>query len=65
MIKGCQIFIPETVFIRDGRFDFLTMLDRDFCICYDTKTKLESLAVRSKLMEMIKERRKDTEMYGR
>ena len=53
------------MFIRDGRFDFLTMLDRDSCISYDTKTKLESLHVREKLMDMMKERRKDIEMFGR
>lgn len=66
MIKGCQVFIPETVFFKeDGKIDFITMMDRDCCISYDTKTKLEPLQVRTKLTEVVKERKKDTEMHGR
>lgn len=67
MIKGCQVFIPETVFFneKDGKIDFLTAMDRDCCLCYDTKTKLEHLQVRTKLTEVVKERKKDTEMHGR
>lgn len=42
--------MPETVFFKeDGKIDFLTTMDRDCCIAYDTKTKSESLSVRKKL----------------
>jgi hypothetical protein len=40
MIKGCQIFLPETVFFKDGRIDYLTQIDKDLCLAYDIKTKL-------------------------
>lgn len=44
MIKGCQVFMPETVFFKDdggkaGKIDFITSMDRDFCLTFDTKTK--------------------------
>jgi len=29
MIKGCQIFFPETVFFKDGKVDFITGIDKD------------------------------------
>lgn len=60
------MFVPETVFFKDdGKIDFMTTVDRDFCIAYDTKTKLENLPVRKKLVEIGKERRNDFEMYSR
>lgn len=41
-------------------------MDRDCCLAADTKTKLDSyLAVRTKLQEIVRERRKDTERYGK
>lgn len=66
MIKGCQVFVPETVFFKeDGKIDFLTTTDRDCCVSYDIKTKLENLHIRTKLAEVVKDRKKDTEMHGR
>jgi len=40
MIKGCQVFVPETIFFKDGKIDFLTAIDKDFCLSLDIKTKL-------------------------
>ena len=42
LIRGCQIFLPETVFFaNDGRVDFCTSLDKDFCLSFEPKiTKL-------------------------
>ncbi len=66
MIKGCQVFMPETVFFKDdGKLDFVTTMDRDCCLSIDTKVKLENLYVRTKLSEIVKERKKDCELYGK
>lgn len=60
------MFLPETVFFKDGKIDFMTSLDKDFCIQFETKVKLENnLAIRTKLSEAVKERRKDQDRYGK
>lgn len=65
-IRGCQIFFPETIFLKDGKIDFMTSLDKEFCIQYETKIKLENtLALRTKLSEAVRERRKDQERCGK
>ena len=64
MIKGCQILMPETLLIKDGRFDFLTHWDKEFCLSFDTKTKLTSIKVRVKLLEATKDRRLDCVQHG-
>jgi len=62
MIKGCQVFMPETVFFKDdGKLDFVTTMDRDCCISVDTKVKMDNLSVRTKLSDIVKERKKDCE----
>ena len=66
MIKGCQVFIPETVFFKDGKIEFLSSMDREGCVNFDFKTKLDSfLSVRTKLGEIVKDRRKDKEKFGK
>jgi hypothetical protein len=32
MIKGCQVIMPETVFFRDGKIDFIVECDREWCL---------------------------------
>jgi hypothetical protein len=60
------VFFPETVFFKDGKIDFMTCLDKDFCIQFETKAKLDSnLAIRTKLSEAVKERRKDQDRFGK
>lgn len=54
--------MPETAFFKDdGKLDFVTAMDRDCCLSIDTKVKLENLYVRTKLSEIVKERKKDCE----
>ena len=57
--------MPETVFFKDGKLDFLTTTDWDYCINFDPKTKIEYIAVREKLALCAKERRNDTEIHGK
>lgn len=59
------MFLPETVFFSDGRIDFLATMDKDFCLTQDTKLKLQNLEVRTRLENIVKERFKDTETFGR
>jgi hypothetical protein len=37
MIKGCQIFLPETVFFKEGKVEFITTMDKDCCLSFDLK----------------------------
>ena len=56
------MFMPETVFFKDdGKLDFVTTMDRDCCISVDTKVKMDNLSVRTKLSDIVKERKKDCE----
>lgn len=63
-IKGCQILFPETVFLKDGKFDVIFYNDKDFHLTQDNKTVLVNMQVRNKLIESIVEKRKDFEMLG-
>ena len=65
MIKGCQILVPETVFYDEGRIEFMTASDRENCIALDVKTKLVNQDVLKKLKELVYERRKDTQLFGK
>lgn len=65
LIKGCQVYLPETVFYNDGRIDFVATIDKDCCLALDTKLKLQNLEIRKKLEEIVKERLKDCEMHGK
>ena len=57
--------MPETVFFKEGKIDFLTSTDKDLCLSLDVKTKLQNLEVRKKLQEIVKERLKDSENMGK
>lgn len=37
LIKGCQILMPETVFINQGKIDFIAKNDPDVCLVFDSK----------------------------
>lgn len=68
MIRGCQVLMPETVFINktDGKIELMTALDRDRCLTIDTKTRLsDPIKVREKLQTVTQERRKDCEQFGK
>lgn len=39
MIKGCQIFMPETVFFKEGQLEYSTVNDKDLCLAFELKTK--------------------------
>lgn len=58
------MFIPETVFLKDGKFDFLVMQDKELCLTLDTKIKLTSLNIKIRLQEAAKEKKEDTVEYG-
>ena len=36
--------VPETIFISEGKFDFMIQNDKEFYLSYDLKTKLNNLA---------------------
>ena len=58
--------MPETVFFKDGKVDFITAIDKEGCLVLDTKTKLDSmLAIRKKISEIMRERRKDEELFSK
>ena len=58
--------MPETVFFKDGKIAFLTVMDRDCCLSIDTKIDLNNtIKVRDKLKDIVKDRKKDTELHGR
>ena len=40
-------------------------MDRDCCVTIDTKTKMENLMVRTKLSDVVRERKKDCEIHGK
>jgi hypothetical protein len=53
MIKGCQIIMPETVFFKDGKIEFIVQNDRDWCLAQDVKTKYTYLEVNKKLPSLV------------
>jgi len=60
LIKGCEVFMADTVFFKEGKLDFLVQNDKEFCLSFDTKTKMTLFEVRKKLNEIVKERRQYT-----
>lgn len=57
--------MPETVFYSNGCVDFITSNDRERHLRYDTKTKLNNPDVCKKIRDVVTERRKDNEVYGK
>jgi hypothetical protein len=35
--KGCQLLVPDTLFLRDGKFETYLSLDKDFCLTTDNR----------------------------
>ena len=64
LIKGCEIFMPDTVFFKDGKIDFLAQNDRESCLSFDTKTKLTLFEVRKSLIKVSKDRKTDNVKYS-
>lgn len=64
MIKGCQVIFPDTVFfLKDGRIDCLIQSDKDWCLSYlIEQKKLNLLAIRKKIPEIVKTRQANKEM---
>jgi hypothetical protein len=58
------VLLPDTLFIKDGKFDFISSLDRDCSLVIDKKTEKSNLQVRMRLEEAVRERRYDTVEYG-
>lgn len=58
--------MPDTVFFKDGKVEFFSTMDRECCLNFELKTKLDSLlSVRTKIAEIVKDRKKDTEQFGK
>jgi hypothetical protein len=56
--------MPETVFFKEGKIDFIVQNDRDWCLAQDVKTKYTYLEVNKKLPTIVQERRKDSVHLG-
>lgn len=56
--------MPETVFFKDGKIDFIVQNDRDYCLAQDVKTKYTLLEVNKKLPAIVQDRRKDSVYLG-
>jgi hypothetical protein len=56
--------MPETVFFKDGKVDYIVQNDRDWCLSQDVKTKYTYLEVNKKLPTIVMDRRKDTVFLG-
>jgi hypothetical protein len=47
--RGCQVLVPETVFLKDGKFEQIIQNDKDYCLVIDNKTSMINLKIRMKL----------------
>ena len=56
--------MPDTVFFKEGKIDFVAQNDKEFCLSFDTKTKLNLFEVRKSLIKVSKERKADTVPLG-
>ena len=56
--------MPDTVFFKEGKIDFVAQNDKEFCLSFDTKTKLTLFEVRKSLIKVSKERKSDTVPLG-
>jgi hypothetical protein len=56
--------MPETVFFKEGKIDFIVQNDRDWCLAQDVKTKYTLIEVNKKLPAIVQERRKDSVYLG-
>lgn len=64
LIRGCQVFLPETVFFAsDGRVDFCTALDKDCCLIFEPKIK--ALNIKKRFKQNAADRKTDDVQFGR
>ena len=53
------MLFPETVFIKEGKFDSIIQMDKDYCLVTDNKTQLINLKIRMKVADIVKERKRE------
>lgn len=69
MIKGCQVFFPDTLFFEKGKPSFLIQNDKDFCLAKvseasDTNGKgLQMTELRRKLQDTTNSRKQKTAQH--
>lgn len=65
MIKGCQIFIPDTAFFtKDGRADCFIQNDKDGCLSYLLEQKkLQPSGISKKIQEIVRARQAKTDPH--
>ena len=56
--------MPDTLFIKQGRFDYICTLDNQLCLSVDSRTKLNNFAVKLRMQEASKERKQDSVEFG-
>ena len=52
--------MPETVFLKDGKFDSVVTMDKESCLQFDNKTNIINLQLRMKFEDIVRDRRKET-----
>lgn len=62
-IKGAQILFPDTVFFEDGKPLFIARIDKDGCLTKISQaSKLSLQEVRQKFSQIVRDRRKETQL---
>lgn len=64
MIRGCQVFMPETLFYREGKIDYVAALDKDFCLHVDPKRPMDRVSLEILFASKAKERRQDNTLFS-
>ena len=54
-VRGAQILIPDTLFLRDGKFETYLALDKDFCLTTDSRNVHNQVKLRMRLEEAIRQ----------
>lgn len=58
------MLFPETVFLKEGKFDLIFQLDKDYQLVTDNRTQMINLKIRMKLTDIVKDRKKETGFSG-
>jgi hypothetical protein len=56
--------MPETLFIDQGHFAFLTHNDKDFSLAMDPTKQLTAQKVKTRFQDCIRERKKDSMLHS-
>lgn len=56
--------MPDTLFCKDGMFDFILTNDKDWCMAIDSKTKLSAMKIRVKFYDVVRGRKRDCTNLG-